>query len=353
MEELLQDELFAVISDDALCAANSRRSRIVENSTSMRLVRCFKGAHNAQQEIPLMRALQEFLDKGLVKVEYLLCDQVKKERWDEQQVVAWLIASDVHLIITHVHQNIVELLGWNMTTLIYELQKLYDHPGYPYRNFLRDPIFLQDKYEYLRLVQNICNPTLKIALRENNGYNHDDISSISTFLNKHQESTKSWMMKLAFVTNGFHMQQVHTYEEILSRLKYYSGKFYGIYPYVMLQPYLYNKKEYKVAVYNGKALYICRSSKRYNERAFSNPIELMKFAEDAVAALRCETRNICFEGVIRVDIMQGNDGSSIVNEFESLEACIWSSDNCIRNESITQSYQSTFWKTQLLKFIPI
>ena len=39
MEELLQDELFAVISDDALCAADRRRSRIVENS-------CFKGAYN-------------------------------------------------------------------------------------------------------------------------------------------------------------------------------------------------------------------------------------------------------------------------------------------------------------------
>ena len=65
----------------------------------MKLVRCFKGAYNAQQEIPLTRALQEFLDKGLVKVEYLLCDKVKKERWNEQQVVAWLISSDVHLII--------------------------------------------------------------------------------------------------------------------------------------------------------------------------------------------------------------------------------------------------------------
>ena len=45
MEELLQDELFAVISDDALCAANSRRSRIVENSTSIGLrflIRRFK-----------------------------------------------------------------------------------------------------------------------------------------------------------------------------------------------------------------------------------------------------------------------------------------------------------------------
>jgi hypothetical protein len=58
----------------------------------MKLVRCFKGAYNAQQEIPLTRALQEFLDEGL-------CDKVKKERWNEQQVVAWLISSDVHLII--------------------------------------------------------------------------------------------------------------------------------------------------------------------------------------------------------------------------------------------------------------
>ena len=62
MEELLQDESFA---DNALCAADIRRSRIVGNSSSMKLVRCFKGAYNAQQEIPNMRALQEFLDKRL------------------------------------------------------------------------------------------------------------------------------------------------------------------------------------------------------------------------------------------------------------------------------------------------
>ena len=50
MEELLQDELFAVISDDALCAADRRRSRIVQNSSSMKLVRCFKGAY----DVPLL-----------------------------------------------------------------------------------------------------------------------------------------------------------------------------------------------------------------------------------------------------------------------------------------------------------
>jgi len=40
------------------------------------------------------------VDLLLVKVKYLLLDQVKKERWNEQQVVAWFIALDEHLIIT-------------------------------------------------------------------------------------------------------------------------------------------------------------------------------------------------------------------------------------------------------------
>jgi hypothetical protein len=48
VEGLLHDELFAVISDDALCDTDKRRSRIVENSASMKLVRCFEGARNAQ-----------------------------------------------------------------------------------------------------------------------------------------------------------------------------------------------------------------------------------------------------------------------------------------------------------------
>ena len=116
MEELLQDELIAVISDDALCATDRRRSRIVENSSSMKLVRCFKGVYNSQQEIPLMRALQEFLDIGLVKVEYLLCNQVKK--YDGMSSKWWL--GSLHWTSISSLLNIVELLGWNMTTLIFD-----------------------------------------------------------------------------------------------------------------------------------------------------------------------------------------------------------------------------------------
>ena len=84
------------------------------------------------------------VDLLLVKVKYLLCDQVKKERWIEQQVVAWFITLDEHLIITQ-HSWTV---GLEYDNANFRLQKLYDHPGYPYRCFLRDPIFLQDKYVY-------------------------------------------------------------------------------------------------------------------------------------------------------------------------------------------------------------
>ena len=77
------------------------------------------------------------------------------------------------------------------------------------------------------------------------------------------------------------------------------------------------------------------------EIAFSNQDALMKFAENAVATLSSRFSTVCCEGTIRVDIMQGNDGLTIINEFESLEACIWSSSGCFSNESVAMSYQST------------
>jgi len=50
-----QDELFAVTSDDSLCAVDRRRSRIVENNPFMKLVRSFQGAYNAQRTFLLLQ----------------------------------------------------------------------------------------------------------------------------------------------------------------------------------------------------------------------------------------------------------------------------------------------------------
>ena len=55
----------------------------------------------------------------------MTCDDVKTKRMDEKQLVDWLLDCDNHLIITHLHQNTAKLLRWNMSTLMYEVQRLY------------------------------------------------------------------------------------------------------------------------------------------------------------------------------------------------------------------------------------
>ena len=52
-----------------------------------------------------------------------------------------------------------------MDALVSEIQRLKYHRGFPYGNHLKCPVFLQDKYEYLAILQkhNMCNPdTMRI-----------------------------------------------------------------------------------------------------------------------------------------------------------------------------------------------
>ena len=75
IKDSLHDELFAVIADDAIRAASRNALKRPRSNRSMKLVRCFKGGYNVQQETPIMIALEEFTAKGL---ETLNCERVKK-----------------------------------------------------------------------------------------------------------------------------------------------------------------------------------------------------------------------------------------------------------------------------------
>ena len=66
-------------------------------------------------------SLAEFERKKLIDVEYIDVDTVKTQHLTVQSIVQWLLSSDVHLIITHMHQGIMELLGWIMIDLALEL----------------------------------------------------------------------------------------------------------------------------------------------------------------------------------------------------------------------------------------
>jgi hypothetical protein len=106
------------------------------------------------------------------------CRDVKHDHWGFKDLIDWLYHSDVHFIITHLHQGnsgngAVKEMGWDVGKLYEYLDKLYDHPGYPSGENLRCPIFTQNKFEYLKPLMSagqFVNNTLRVELRSNGNY---------------------------------------------------------------------------------------------------------------------------------------------------------------------------------------
>ena len=351
MEKYLSDELDSKMNGLKNLISEHAIEQVQKKSRTVCLVRVFQGGRNARQLEPVQQALAEFVKRKLIEVEYIDTDTVKMQHLTVQSIVQWLLSSDVHLIITHMHQGIMELLRWNMTDLVLELQLLYSHPGYPTGRSLEDPIFLQDKFKYIEPIKDFFEDTLKILIKNNICDDDGQAKSIKEFLERHQPC--GFVLKLPFVTNRSHMQYPKDYDDIINCVNNLFLKFDKIYPYVMLQRQHKNSCEYKVVLFNGHAKYICVSQRNNNSRAFSNKKQLMEFAETAVAMLKHACPSICCEALIRVDIMISNDDKIIVNEFESLEACTYSAKRCIQDEANLNVQLTTFWKTILLKYIEL
>jgi len=60
----------------------------------------------------------------------------------------------------------------DMAFLQTQLQRLHYHDGFPTGNFLRCPVFTQDKYEYLSVMGSLANPTLRIYLNESGDFTY-------------------------------------------------------------------------------------------------------------------------------------------------------------------------------------
>ena len=100
--------------------------------------------------------------------------------WNPHQLVEWLLGSHIHFILTHIHQGL-EGCAWNMDELYQQVQRLKHHPGFPCGDALQCPIFTQDKFEYIKSVPQLCNPTLAIVLTADGCYEDPIIShSIET-----------------------------------------------------------------------------------------------------------------------------------------------------------------------------
>mmetsp|Transcript_5290 Transcript_5290/g.7495 ORF Transcript_5290/g.7495 Transcript_5290/m.7495 type:complete len:260 (-) Transcript_5290:157-936(-) len=174
-----------------------------------------------------------------------------------------------------------------MEALMIELQRLKYHRGFPYGKLLKCPVVLEDKYEYLSILhqQNMCNPTLKVERSSITGIQKDDelaINKILEFLNNCKEEGCGWVVKLPFVTNQV-IKGIKSREDLIKRIySIFTTDTKGIYPYVMIQPCMKNRKEYKVVYIPRKdILYVAniKGAKHSNGRkAFSSGDHLELFA---------------------------------------------------------------------------
>ena len=97
----------------------------------------------------------------------------------------------------------------------------------------------------------------------------------------------------------------------------------------MIQPCVYNRKEYKIIFLNSDPFYISsvdsRSSKKSANginRAFSSSPhdKLIAFCKESLQCFQANCPHAIVDGLFRIDVMQMRCGKFVVNEFESLEA---------------------------------
>ena len=134
--------------------------------------------------------------------------------------------------------------------------------------------------------------------------------------------------------------------------------------YLILQPRLANRKEYKVCIlsdpYTEEQLepFLCVHPHEASDgRAFDNKYhhnEVFAFAKLAKRMYEEHVSHLTYP-VFRIDIMRLQNGKMVVNEFESLEAMISSATlgNAKRafEDSRSETFMQAFWESELSRIL--
>jgi len=133
-------------------------------------------------------------------------------------------------------------------------------------------------------------------------------------------------------------------------------------PYMMLQPRLVNRKEYKICIlsdpYTGQVMkpYLCEPTHKRG-KAFVSPYNykpVYDFAKLARERYIKSVSNLVYP-VLRIDIMRTQLGKLVVNEFESLQATINAgvrgSTQRICIDSRTNHHLEHFWKNEISRIV--
>ena len=134
-----------------------------------------------------------------------------------------------------------------------------------------------------------------------------------------------WVLKAPFTTNSEHVRFPKSFDALMECLMTCSRD-QSRFPYIIIQPCLYNRKEMKVVCFGGKPLYVSKSSAKRSSDGTNRSIsikphgKLFEFVENAMQCYLTHCPYAILDGLFRVDVMQTKDKEYVVNEFESLEA---------------------------------
>jgi len=175
------------------------------------LIRVFSGGEAGAQVQPFLSAISATLDKHRthisIMVEYLSTSQLRSKHMTPNDLVDWLLASDIHIFLSHAHQSIVT---WNCREIIDAYWRLCSHNGFPSGLGLFCNIFLQNKYGYLDCMGDFCNKSVKVNLP----FDTSNRVEMAAIVAKLPSEGKGIVVKTPFTTNCEFFKICHNIEQV-------------------------------------------------------------------------------------------------------------------------------------------
>jgi hypothetical protein len=291
------------------------------------LHRAFIGGIDGRQSTPFLDAMKSFLKNNPdADFEILTCKSVKERKLSPKQFVDFFLDGNAHYFAAHLHQNIFSILGWNISDLHNEIQRLFYHVGYPFGKKLNDSTFLQNKYQLVRVLGENAITTLKFHFDwldiDGNVSNKQFMHLLHAFLAQNTEGA-GWVVKLPYTTNGEGVNFCPTVENVLSTLKELKDKFGDLIDYCMVQPRLINRYEHKLVYFDGVFFQHAHNHvplQSYESWEFGTEEEIKSFCCQIIEQLKKTYPDFLLQPMLRIDVMQTRDGKLVVNEMESLDA---------------------------------
>jgi hypothetical protein len=141
------------------------------------VIKSFSGGSDGQQKSVLSLVIESLIVKyktrgiTIVFIEFTN-DLIRNVlRLNCTDTFTALLAADIHIIPTHLHQGMLAKGGtdtWNMENILQNIERLRYHLGYPCGMHLDCPVFSQNKtmlYDRL-FAADLCLPTISVSIME-------------------------------------------------------------------------------------------------------------------------------------------------------------------------------------------